>query len=111
MMISKTTPSELTGQSLIEANAKVWHLGLRLWMWRYHSHLRDRPQYPFKDIEYEKHNGYRADVVFFKHIYAIPVWHASLNYVAYWILMCYNGKSLGTVKHLDYILDASETKV
>jgi hypothetical protein len=34
-----------------------------------------------------------------------------MEYVAYWILMCYKGGSLGTVKHLRYIESASETKV
>lgn len=55
-----------------------------------------------------------TDIVFFKHIYAVPVWNIEQTTVAYWILMCYKLQPhgcIGTVKHLDYILNASKTKI
>jgi hypothetical protein len=54
----------------------------------------------------------QPEVVVFKNVYAIPVWHIDMNYVAYYDLFTkQKGYYLGSVKTLRYLLDASKVKV
>jgi len=109
MTISKTTQSELTGQSLIDAKAKVWFLSLRLWMWKNQPHLRERPVWNTEVVNEIEH--FEPEIKF-KHVYAIPVWDIDMNYISYYMLFTrHKGYPLGRVRDLRYLLDASKTKV
>lgn len=110
MTTSKTTPLELTGQSLTEAKAKVWHLGLRLWMWKHQPHLRERPSYPEHEHNEVEFVGI-TDAIHFNKVWVCPLWTIDLDKIAYYSIFTNEGYWLGNVKHLDYILNASKTKI
>lgn len=107
MTTTKTIPLELTGQSLIDAKAKLWFLSLRLWMHKHQPHLRARPSYPihpYVEIEFEDIHGY---AICYKHVYCIPVWNIDCDKIVCYYLYTNDGSWLGRITHLRYLESAS----
>jgi hypothetical protein len=111
MTISKTSPSELTGQSLTDTKIKVWSLGLRLWMWKNQPQLRIRQSYPeheLVNIEFEDIKNY---AIRYNKVYCVPVWTVDMDKIAYYYLFTNEGYWLGRITTLRYLESASETKI
>lgn len=112
MTTQKTIPSVPIGalhtkQQFKEAKAKVWFLGLRLWMWKYQPHLRVRPQWPKVKYKNEIENFDPFEIKY-KNVKFIPVWDIAQTKIAFYYLYTKEGYWLGRITHLKYIEEANE---